>query len=304
MRKIKRIIRTILIFLLLLAGIGILLYPDFMDWQESRQHIGFFQEYNENVSLMAAAELEEQFERARIFNEGITDISVNDPWGEGPNDTLGTEEYYTMLNFNHSNRMMARIEIPAIRVDLPIFHGSSSAVLDRGVGHMPHTSLPIGGYGNHAILTAHTGLVSMRLFTDLVHLPIGEVFVITVGNRRLAYEVVERHYVLPHEIDRLVSYEDRDLVTLVTCYPYGHNTHRLLVIGERIYYHEDLLTDIEEVIVMLNVRHLAVIGMLAMLIIVSLFRWIKVLKKRRRDELDEDALDLKHEKEYNEMFGG
>jgi len=300
----KRIIRTILILILLLAGVGILLYPDFMDWQESRQHIGFFQEYNANVALMASAELEEQFERARIFNEGITNIRVNDPWGEGPNDTVGTEEYYSMLNFDHSNRMMARIEIPAIRVDLPIFHGSSSAVLNRGVGHMPHTSLPIGGYGNHSILTAHTGLVSMRLFTDLVHLPVGEIFVITVGDRRFAYEVVDRQYVYPHEIDRLVIYEDRDLITLVTCYPYGHNTHRLLVLGERTEYHEGLLEDVEEVISVLNVRHLGVIGMLVLVIIVSFFRWLKALKRKRKGKLDEDALDRKHEREYNEMFGG
>jgi len=285
--------------ILLLAGVGILLYPDFMNWYESRQHVGFFQEYNANVALMAAAEMEEQFERARIFNEGITDIQVNDPWGEGPNDTVGTEEYYSLLNFNHSNRMMARIEIPAIRVDLPIFHGSSSAVLDRGVGHMPHTSLPIGGYGNHSILTAHTGLVSMRLFTDLEHLPVGEVFVITVGDQRLLYQVVDRNIVLPQQIEGLQLYEDRDLITLVTCYPYAHNTHRLLVLGERIEYNEELLNNVEEVISWLNIRHLAVIGMLVFFGLLFLIK----LRKKRKNQLSEKVLERKYEKEYNEMFG-
>jgi len=295
----KKAIRAILMIILLLGGVGVLLYPDFMNWYESQQHVGFFQEYNANIAIMAAAEIEGQFERARIFNEGITDIQVNDPWGEGPNDTVGTDEYYSLLNFNHSNRMMARIEIPAIRVDLPIFHGSSSSVLDRGVGHMPHTSLPIGGYGNHSILTAHTGLVSMRLFTDLEHLPVGEIFIITVGDQRLLYEVVDRNIVLPDQIDSLQLYEDRDLITLVTCYPYAQNTHRLLVLGERIEYNEELIEEIEEVIGWIEVRHLAVIGMLVFFGIIFL---VKLMKKRKKQQ-SEKALDRKYEREYKEIFG-
>lgn len=285
----------------LAIGVGILLYPDIMNWYESRQHIGFIQSYNENVALMAEAEIEYELERARIFNEGITDISMNDPWGEGANDIVGTDEYYTLLNFSDI-RMMGRIEIPAINVDLPIFHGSTSDVLDRGVGHMPHTSLPIGGYGNHSILTAHTGLVNARLFTDLEHLPVGEVFVITVATKRIAYQVVERDIVLPHEIDRLQTYEDRDLITLVTCHPYGVNSHRLLVLGERIPYDEGMLDDVESIINPINMRHLAVIGILTFVILVSAFRWFKA-KKRKGNKTVADYLDEKHEKEYNEIFG-
>ena len=286
--------------ILLTIGVGILLYPDIMNWLESREHVGFIQQYNQNVALMEEEAIEYELERARIFNEGITDISINDPWGEGANDIVGTEEYYTMLNFTDI-RMMGRIEIPAINVDLPIFHGSTSAVLERGVGHMPHTSLPIGGYGNHSILTAHTGLVNARLFTDLEHLPIGEVFVITIATHRIAYQVVDRDIVWPHQIDRLQTYEDRDLVTLVTCTPYSVNSHRLLVLGERIPYYDGMLDDIELVINTMNIRHWAVIGILTFVTLVSAFRWLKV--KKRKGKTVAQHLDEKHEKEYEEIFG-
>ena len=300
MKNLIRVMSLILMIIFLVVGIGILLYPDFMNWRESRRHVGFIQEYNANVALMAEAEIEYELNRARIFNEGITDISINDPWGEGANDISGTAEYYTLLNLGH-NGVMGRIEIPVINIDLPIFHGSSSAVLDRGVGHMPHTSLPIGGYGNHSILTAHTGMVNSRLFTDLIYLDYGERFVITVATKRIAYEVVERNIVLPHQIEGLQTYADRDLVTLVTCYPYGFNTHRLLVLGERIPYYDGMLDDIESIVGEINIRHLAVIGILAFVILISIFRWLKA--KKRKNGSSENSLDQKYEKEYNEMFG-
>ena len=299
----RKKIRLIIMMILLLAGIGVLLYPDFMDWQEGRQHVSFIQHYNANVAIMAEAEIEYELERARLFNKDITDISTNDPWGEGANDVIGTEEYYALLNFDHNNRMMARIEIPAIRVDLPIFHGSTSSVLNRGVGHMPHTSLPVGGYGNHSILTAHTGLVRSRLFTDLVDLPVGEIFVITVANRRLAYEVVDRNIVLPHQIEGLQTYADRDLVTLVTCYPYGHNTHRLLVLGERVPYNDGMVEEVEVIIETIALRHKVVIGLLAFLIVVSIGRWLRMKNRKRKRTLMDARSNAKYEKEYEEMFG-
>ena len=302
MKKLVRVMKLLLMIILLIVGIGILLYPDYMNWRESNRHIGFIQGYNEDVALMAAAELEYELERARIFNEGITDISVNDPWGEGDNDVVGTAEYYTLLNFS-GNSMMGRIQIPAINVDLPIFHGSTSAVLDRGVGHMPHTSLPIGGYGNHSILTAHTGMVNARLFTDLEFLPMGEVFVITIGTHRIAYRVVDRNVVLPHEIDILQTYWNRDLVTLVTCTPYGINTERLLVLGERIPYYEGMLNDIDVVIDLLNIRHIAVIGILSFFSLVSFFRWQRTRERKEMRESSDEYLNQKHGKEYDEMFG-
>jgi len=279
----KKILRIILMVLMLMGGIGVLLYPDILDWYESRRHIGFIQEYNASIALMEAAEIEYELERARIFNTSITDIQINDPWGAGPNDMFGTEEYYSMLNFGE-NSMMARIEIPAINVDLPIFHSSTPAVLNRGVGHMPHTSLPIGGYGNHSLLTAHTGLVNARLFTNLVDLPLGDVFVITIANERLLYQVVDRSIVYPHQIEGLQLEANRDLITLVTCYPYGVNSHRLLVLGERIAYDSEIIEEIEVVINPLNIRHLGVISILVLLPTVAIIKWFLAFRRKQRKQ--------------------
>ena len=298
----KKAIRFIIMIILLTVGVGVLLYPDVMNWYEDRRHVAFIQEYNENIALMSAAEIEYELGRARIFNEIITDISVNDPWGEGANDASGTAEYYSLLNFGSSG-IMGRIEIPRINVDLPIFHGSTSAVLDRGVGHMPHTSLPIGGYGNHSILTAHTGLINARLFTDLDLLDLGDVFVVTVATNRIAFEVDRINIVLPNEIGILQTYEDRDLITLVTCTPYGINSHRLLVRGTRIPYDAQMLASIEVIDNELNVRHLAVIGMLSFVTLVSVYRGLRAKKKREAAQSTEGYLDNLYEKEYNNVFG-
>jgi len=293
-------IRRIMMIIILLLGVGVLLYPDYMDWQESRTHTRIIQQYNADIALMIEAEIEYQLERARIFNEGITDIQINDPWGEGANDVVGITEYYTLLNFNN---VMGRIEIPRIRVDLPIFHGSTSAVLDRGVGHMPHTSLPVGGYGNHSILTAHTGMIDARLFTDLIELDLDDHFVVTIADYRLAYRIDQIDVVYPHQIDTLQTYADRDLITLVTCTPYGVNSHRLLVRGTRVPYHEVAFEDIEPIENELDIRHLAVIGILGFIALVSIVRGITVKKKRNKMELSEEYWNQKYEKEYNKMFG-
>ena len=279
----KKILRFILMVFLLVGGIGVLLYPDILDWYESRRHVAFIQEYNDSVALMEIARLEYELKRAHSFNNSITDIQINDPWGAGPNDIVGTEEYYTMLNFGE-NSMMAFIEIPAIDVALPIFHSSTPAVLNRGVGHMPHTSLPIGGYGNHSLLTAHTGLVNARLFTNLVYLPLGDVFIITVANERLLYQVVDRSIVYPHQIEGLQIDANRDLVTLVTCYPYGVNSHRLLVSGERIAYDPEIIEEIEIVINSFNIRHLGVISILVLLPTVAIIKWFLAMRRKKRKQ--------------------
>ena len=131
---------------------------------------------------------------------------------------------------------MGYIEIPKINVRLPIYHGTSEEVLQEGVGHIESTALPIGGEFTHAILTGHRGLPRAKLFTDLDQLEIGDRFYLYILDEILAYEVDEIHTVLPDELQQLQTVEDRDLVTLITCTPYGVNTHRLLVRGTRIPY--------------------------------------------------------------------
>ena len=295
----KHKIRSFIMYVLLLVGLGILLYPDYMNWIEIRNHVEFYQAYSNELALLAEAELEAEFQRARDHNATITDIQINDPWGEGANDMSGTTEYYSLLNFGRNN-MLGRIEIPVINVDLPIFHGSTSHVLDRGVGHMPHTSLPIGGYGNHAILTAHTGLVHARLFTDLILVTQGDKFIVEVAGKRLAYEIDQIDIVLPHEIDILETDPNEDWITLVTCTPYAINSHRLLVRGMRVPYVPGMTDEIEAIVDPWHMRHLAVAAIIALMILIAIARGIKQLKRRKKKSINDDN---RFEREYDEVFG-
>lgn len=277
--KLSRKFQNLLMLLLLVLGIGILVYPDIANWYNRNQHDAMHQEHNANVAIMAAEEIEYQLNRARIFNDNLTGIHVQDPFVPG-SGSVRSAEYYSILNFNG---LMGRIEIPKIEVSLPIFHGTGDDVLARGAGHMENTPFPIGGYGNHAIITAHTGMVNMRLFTDLYRLTYGDRFFVQVLDKRIAYEVDFIIEVYPHEIEVLVSYEDRDLITLVTCTPYAINTHRLLVRGTRIDYEPGMADEIESVIEPLNLRLVIVMGFTLLFILIILF-YRRKSKKAAKDE--------------------
>ena len=288
-RKRTRIKQNILMFLLLLLGVGILLYPDIADWWYNNRHVAMLQEYDEMVRIMSEEEIEYELERARVFNAGLSGIHIEDPFVPGSGSVISAE-YYSILNFDG---MIGRVEIPAIDVSLPIFHGTSDETLNRGAGHMENTPFPIGGYGNHSIITAHTGLVNMRLFTDLIMLRHGDLFFVEVLNERIAYEVDRIDIVYPHEIEILVSYEDRDLITLVTCTPYAVNSHRLLVRGTRIEYVPGMEADIVDARP-LNMRLLIVIGFAGLFVLIILFFWRKKRKSAREN------FDKQIEREYEE----
>ena len=142
---------------------------------------------------------------------------------------------------------MGYIEIPAIQVNLPIYHGTGSDSLERGVGHLLGSSLPVGGDSTHAILTGHSGMASQKMFTDLVQVEVGDVFYLHILDETLAYQVRELNTVLPHDTSLLGISTGEDLCTLITCTPYGINTHRLLVTGSRIAY-EEAETIVEETV--------------------------------------------------------
>ena len=284
--------QNVIMIILLILGVGILIFPDISDWYHSNQHESMRQEHNAMVAIMAEAEVEYELERARIFNEGLTGIHVQDPFVPG-SGSIRSPEYYSILNFNG---IMGHIEIPSIGVNLPIRHGTADETLARGAGHMENTPYPIGGYGNHSIITAHAGLVSMRLFTDLVLLEPGDLFFVQVLTHRVAYQVDFVTDVYPHEIEILVSYEDRDLITLVTCYPYGINTHRRLVRGTRIEYEEGMAEVIEYQLSPFNIRVWIIIGFAVVFALILLFY------QRRKKRIAEDkAIDQQIESEYENL---
>ena len=228
----KRVALTAVGVLVLIMGFTLAIYPLVARRWNARIHRSLIQYHQTDIAHMSQEDIDNHFRRAEEHNAALRLLSYSAPFEIGSLATL-PEDYAEILRLSG---LMGRIEIPAIDLALPIFHGTDPRVLDRGVGHVEGTAFPIGGYGNHTALTAHSGLVNVRMFDDLEELIIGDLFFISVLDRRLAYEVFEIRTILPHKIEYLRVVPGEDLITLITCTPYLVNTHRLLVHGRRIPY--------------------------------------------------------------------
>ena len=218
----------LLALVLLLAGIGVLSYPELSDYVN---RINGSYAIRALDAALAAAEPETLAAQRRLaeeYNENLPEQG----------------DYDAILDFG--NGVMGRIRIPRIGVDLPIYHGTSSRVLSKGVGHLAGTAFPIGGTGNHPVLTGHTGLPSAELFTDLTELEPGDRFYLNILGEVLVYRVDRIRVVLPEEVEDLAAEPGQDLCTLVTCTPYGINSHRLLVRGVREPAEEDASRELAE----------------------------------------------------------
>ena len=190
------------------------------------------QHYEQTVTAQDDALLAEEWAKAEEYNENLAGDPVHDPFVPGSGYAL-PDNYLDVLNIDG---VMGRITIPKIGVDLPIYHGTDAETLEKGVGHIESTSLPIGGEYRHAVLTGHRGLPSSELFTRLDELEPGDQFYLHVLDATLAYQVDQILTVEPQELETLVAEPGQDYVTLVTCTPYGINTHRMLVRGTRVPY--------------------------------------------------------------------
>lgn len=216
---------SILVFLLALIGT---LYPVISDYWNTRHQSEVQVEYEKQMESMEDSELTAALEAANAYNAALRPVRYT----KAALDAAAVG-YDDLLNL-YGNGIMAYVEIPKIHVNLPIYHGTTTEVLGKGIGHLNGSSLPIGGVDNHAVLTGHSGVAGQRLFSDLDQLEIGDVFFIHVLNQQLAYEVRAIDTVLPEDTKLLTSVEGKDKCTLVTCTPFGVNTHRLLIQGERI----------------------------------------------------------------------
>src|SRR5690625_1186159 len=227
-------LRKIIIIFIFITGLIVFTYPVVTNWFNSEKHYRVMSKHNETLQQMSEEAIENERKKAEEHNNAIdeTSIPITDPFSstDEANEQTG---YYDVLNIAET---MGRIEIPSIRVNLPIYHGISDDVLQQGIGHMSNSSFPIGGKGTHTALTGHRGLPSSKLFRDLDKVKDGDVFFIHTLGETLAYEVDSVKIVLPDETNWLSIKEDKDYVTLITCEPYMINTHRLLVRGERIPY--------------------------------------------------------------------
>ena len=221
-------ISTIFLFLLLLVGLSLLLYPTFSDYWNSFHSSQAISTYAENVANLDEKKYDELWSAAWAYNQSLLERSSE--------FTLSEEQYAEYLELLNVSGLgiMGYIEIPEISVSLPIYHGTDESVLQIAVGHLEWSSLPVGGESSHCVLSGHRALPSAKLFTDLDKLREGDIFMLRVLDEVLTYEVDKISIVEPSQVSALQVIEGEDLCTLVTCTPYGINTHRLLVRGHRI----------------------------------------------------------------------
>ena len=219
---------TVILASILVLGLCLIGYPSFADAWNRYHSYHAINTYTERLEDMDGSELVRIKEEARAYNQKLV--------GKTQTYILSEEEmkeYISLLDINGSG-MMGYIYIPKIRVTLPIYHTVEDSVIQRAIGHIPGTSLPVGGESTHCVISGHRGLPSAKLFSDIDQLKEGDTFMLQILDETLTYEVDQIHTVLPEEMKDLQIEEGKDYCTLVTCTPYGVNTHRLLVRGHRV----------------------------------------------------------------------
>lgn len=274
----KNRITVALLIIVLLAGLSLLLYPFVADYWNSMHQSQAIASYIESVTELDNESYDKMIEDAREYNATLQ---------EDPSRFMPDEEdhqIYEQLLDMADTGIMGYVEIPSIDVSLPIYHGTSEEVLQIAVGHIEGSSLPVGGIGTHCAMSGHRGLPSSKLFTDLDQLSEGDIFTLTVLDETLTYEVDQIRVVEPDDISLLEIEPDKDLCTLVTCTPYGVNSHRLLVRGHRVENQDSILTRITADAMMIDSRFVLPIILLFILLIVLLVVLLKKRKRRRAKE--------------------
>ncbi len=280
--KSKKIILMIAI-LSVIIGLIIISYPIISNIIAQKEQGEVIKEYNEEVTQNISKEkIKQELEEANKYNDNLAGEPLHDPFVEGSGYAL-PNNYSNILDVNG---MIGYIEIPKISIKLPIYHGTSQEVLEKGVGHVQSTAFPIGGKTCHSVLIGHRGLPSAKLFTDLDQLEIGDSFYITVLDQKLQYNVYSIETVEPKDLEKIQIIEGKDIVTLITCTPYGINTHRLLIHAERaenINYNQAENRNIVEKLITedeLNVKIIIFISTILILIFIII---INVVIKRRKN---------------------
>ena len=228
----RKHISTIFIILIFLVGLGFISYPTVSNlWNQAHQSRAIAT-YSKQVEKLDDSENKKMLKAARKYNKSL--LKKSDHWKLSKKDK---KKYESLLDVSGTG-IMGYIEVPKIDCSLPIYHGTDEGALQIAIGHLEGSSLPVGGKSTHCVLSGHRGLPSARLFTDLDQMEEGDIFILNILGRKLAYEVDQIKVVLPEEMSDLEIEEGKDLCTLVTCTPYGINTHRLLVRGHRTEYVE------------------------------------------------------------------
>ena len=269
----KNRMTLILLLAVLLAGLSLLLYPTVADYWNSMHQSKAIASYMEAVTELDDDAYDELWEEARAYNASLLEATSRFEPGEEDQ-----QRYEQLLNIS-GDGIMGYLEIPSIDVSLPVYHGTSDEVLQVAVGHIEGSSLPAGGKSTHCVVSGHRGLPSSRLFTDLDQLGEGDLFLFHVLGETLTYEVDQIHVVEPDDVTYLSIEEDEDLCTLVTCTPYGVNSHRLLVRGHRVENQEESALRVIADAMMVDPRLVApIVGTPILLVVIVAL----VVRTRRR----------------------
>ena len=230
-------VKKILVTLFIGASLVMMFYPWISNFVNQHQADITVDNYKKKEKSLSEEQKEEMWKKAQMYNADLAknQVELTDPFVESKSAIKSGLIYNNLLNIDKSG-MMCYLEIPCINVNLPVFHGTAASTLERGIGHLEGSSLPVGGKSTHAVLTGHTGLNNAKLFTDLTEVKEGDLFFLHTLGKDLAYRVIEIEVVLPEEMQDLLIRKGKDLVTLITCTPYGVNSHRLFVTGIRTKY--------------------------------------------------------------------
>ena len=230
-------VKKILVTLFIGASLVMMFYPWISNFVNQHQADITVDNYKKKEKSLSEEQKEEMWKKAQMYNADLAknQVELTDPFVESKSAIKSGLIYNNLLNIDKSG-MMCYLEIPCINVNLPVFHGTAASTLERGIGHLEGSSLPVGGKSTHAVLTGHTGLNNAKLFTDLTEVKEGDLFFLHTLGKDLAYMVIEIEVVLPEETQDLLIRKGKDLVTLITCTPYGVNSHRLFVTGIRTKY--------------------------------------------------------------------
>ena len=265
--------------ILLLAGILVLLYPVLATQYNNQRQERIASEFSAVADQAGPDAVAESLRRADEYNLKASESPILDPWLDAQRP--GTAQYQDYLSQLNLNDVMATIKIPSIDVNLPIYHGTENATLDKGIGHLFGTALPVGGESTHTVLTGHTGLGNATMFDQLTSVKVGDVFYIETAGRHLKYQVTDIRVVLPTETESLIKVDGKDLATLITCTPYGINAHRLLVTGERVPMDDDAVAA-EAAQVKGSVMKPWMIAVLASVVVILVIAAVIWLRSRKR----------------------
>jgi len=273
----RKHISTIFIILIFLVGLGFISYPTVSNlWNQAHQSRAIAT-YSKQVEKLDDSENKKMLKAARKYNKSL--LKKSDHWKLSKKDK---KKYESLLDVSGTG-IMGYIEVPKIDCSLPIYHGTDEGALQIAIGHLEGSSLPVGGKSTHCVLSGHRGLPSARLFTDLDQMEEGDIFILNILGRKLAYEVDQIKVVLPEEMSDLEIEEGKDLCTLVTCTPYGINTHRLLVRGHRTEYVEKKVEEEQkEVQTKKTDIRLMIAGGAGVLILIIIIIVIVIKRRRKR----------------------